>query len=538
MKDVKAGLLPLAVLGLFWVTACILVDPRGDFPVLDDWAYVKTVQTLVAGGGLKFSDWSASNLISQVFWGAGLASLFGATPTVLRVSSLVAGLVAGFAIYRLFRLAKVSRSLALLGALASLFNPLFFILSFSFMTDIPYAAFQFVSMWLLASGIIHRDRIRQGLGWLAGAAALLCRQLGVFIPVGFAAEAALRRPFNLKRVLLALAPIVAFVALQGLYEHWLESTGRMPALYGRQINSIAGGILSEPVKTMVEAAKLPGYCFYYFGLFALPLTLPAVAVWRPMLSERFQAWVIPGIAIISLVVCGLSFALDWNFPMWRDTMNKYNGLGSEDFATRMEPWLMGCFTLLASLGGVLLVAALAAVVVRWSRRAENQFDISIFSAAVGLALLAPVAVIAFRFDRYLIPIIPCVLLALSSLLSEFRPPRAALLAGAAAALVMGLFSVAATHDYMAAKRVQWQVYLQLAEKVGRDRIDGGWVLNGAARFGTVGRIDDLTTWAGSADYLVASHQRPGYVILARYKVERWLPWNRVGKPILLQQRGR
>src|SRR5688572_26577028 len=132
----------LAFIALSWLTAIILVDPRGEFPSVDDWAYLTSVRALVERGEISFSDWNAANLISQLFWGAVFALPFGVSYTSLRISTLVAALLAAFALYRLLREADAPISIALFAALALLFNPIFLSLSFTFMTDVPFVAAQ------------------------------------------------------------------------------------------------------------------------------------------------------------------------------------------------------------------------------------------------------------------------------------------------------------------------------------------------------------------------------------------------------------
>lgn len=527
---------PLALLCILWLAAVIAVDPRGGFAITDDWAYAESVRALLAGEGVKFSDWAAANLISQVFWGAGFAALFGLSPTVLRVSTLVAALIGAVALYRLFRLARVEPGLALIGTLAGVFNPLYFSLAFSFMTDVPYTAMQLAAMWLLAGGMIFRSRLRQGLGWALALAALLCRQIGIFVPVGLAGEAMLRRPLAWRRVLLTLLPILVFALVQWGYQHWLQVTGKAPALYGRQITGIAGGLTENPKATLIEAARLPLFCFYYLGLFALPLTVPCVPAWRAMLPERWRAWAIPVVAVTSLLVFGLSLAMGWVFPMWRDTVNAYNGLGPERMGAPLPVYGDMILTGLAAVGGVLLAAALAGAAESWRRSRGDRFDVPVFAALTGLAVLAPVALIAMRFDRYLIPVLPCVLLALAALLAEHRPGRASLLAGFGVAGVMGLVSIAATHDYLEAKRVHWRVYTELVKTQPPTRVDAGWVTNGAMSFGKVGTTADLMSWVESADHVVGTELRPGYDVISRHPVARWSPWNQDGAPILVMRR--
>lgn len=524
----------IAGLCLMWIFAAAAVNPLGDFPIVDDWAYAVSVKALLAGEGLQFSDWAAANLVSQVAWGAGFAALLGATPTAMRISTLAAALIGALALYRLFRLARVSPGLALVGTATAIFNPLYFTLSFSFMTDVPYTAMQLVAMWLLAAGALHEKRHVQALGWIAGVAALFCRQLGLFIPVGVAAEAAIRRPLRLSRVLAAACALAAFVALQWLFQHWLDVTDKAPALYGRQITGI-GSTLSNPLAAALHALKFGVYCFFYLGLFALPVSLaclPALGRILPV-GWRWRAAVLVTMIAVSAFLVAVATT---PFPMWKDTLNLYSGIGSEATGTPVALWATMVLTALAGLGGALLLAAMATALIIWWRERSDRFDIAVFSGVVGLCLLGPVALIEMRFDRYLIPVIPCLLLALTPALGERRLGGGMVAVTAVAVVAMALVSIGGAHDYLAARRVQWRAYSELLQSAPATHVDGGWVFNGWASFGKVGDPADMEHWFEQADYAVGVYPRPGYNIIRRYPVERWLPWNQNDRPILVIRR--
>ena len=77
------------ILGLFGL-AIVLVNPLGNFPSVDDWAYAHSVELFVTSGILKIHTWTSSNILSQILWDAGFALPFGTSLTVLRFSTLAA----------------------------------------------------------------------------------------------------------------------------------------------------------------------------------------------------------------------------------------------------------------------------------------------------------------------------------------------------------------------------------------------------------------------------------------------------------------
>src|SRR5918999_3848158 len=82
--------LPIVAIGLAYAIPLLIVRPTLDVPLIDDWNYQLSVRHLVEDGELWIAPWTAATLVLQVVWGGIFASVFGVSPTVLRVSTLVA----------------------------------------------------------------------------------------------------------------------------------------------------------------------------------------------------------------------------------------------------------------------------------------------------------------------------------------------------------------------------------------------------------------------------------------------------------------
>src|SRR5260370_17820372 len=136
-----------------WIVVALLIDPRGEFPLNDDWAYAAAVKTLLGGGGIRLSGWTTVNLIAQVLWGALFCLPFGFSFTALRISTLVLGLTGVLALYGLLREGDADHGTALFGALLLAFNPLYLVLSYTFMSDVPFIAFSILSFYFLLRGM-------------------------------------------------------------------------------------------------------------------------------------------------------------------------------------------------------------------------------------------------------------------------------------------------------------------------------------------------------------------------------------------------
>jgi 4-amino-4-deoxy-L-arabinose transferase-like glycosyltransferase len=175
----------IGLLALAWVVAAVAVQPLGDFPLNDDWAYGASVRALVEEGEFRLSDWTATNLFVQVFWGALFCLPFGFSFTALRISTIVLSLLGLVASYALLREARASKATALLGAATIGFSPVYFALSFTFMSDVPFAAVATASSWLLARGLRRDSCAAMLAGLTLAVAALLIRQIGLALFIAF-----------------------------------------------------------------------------------------------------------------------------------------------------------------------------------------------------------------------------------------------------------------------------------------------------------------------------------------------------------------
>ena len=74
----------LVLLILLHLAMVAIVQPRGDFPVNDDWAFAQSAKWLLDEGRLRLSDWVPMYLVPQTLAGAAVASIFGLSFEVLR----------------------------------------------------------------------------------------------------------------------------------------------------------------------------------------------------------------------------------------------------------------------------------------------------------------------------------------------------------------------------------------------------------------------------------------------------------------------
>ena len=92
----------LAIVAVF-AAGWLLVSPRANVPVIDDWVYAWSVEHFLKTGRLEVLDISAFYPIAQILWGALFALVAGFSFTTLRASTVIVAVVGCCAVYLTLR---------------------------------------------------------------------------------------------------------------------------------------------------------------------------------------------------------------------------------------------------------------------------------------------------------------------------------------------------------------------------------------------------------------------------------------------------
>ena len=526
--------------------AClILINPIGDFPLNDDWAYGLPVEALLRDRTLKFTDWQGASLVAQIFWGALFCLPIGFSFTALRISSLTLGVMGILGMGLLLRHLGADRRTATFGAAVLAFNPYYLLLAHSFMTDVPFLALMILSIFLLIQG---SDLGRDGeivAGLILACISILIRQIGLMVLIGFLVAYPLRRGFGKRWLLLAVVPTAVAVVLLRSYESYLRLIGELPGQYTSKFDGIkllATHFLQLRLGALRNPVRISVLLLLYTGLWSLPFSLLTTprALQRLTLSRRRACLLL--VAGVTAGSTALLTLIDWLMPMvGNEWVNIGMGIRNLPGATPglSRPFWIG-MTVLSVAGASLAVLTIALLVgQKWSNRAmtsasQTWFWQTICLLAIGAFNLAPIAFsYSPAWDRYFLVFLP-LLLGLLVALGHDRwtnpDPRAWWLAASLLAVYLG-FGVAATHDYLAWNRARWTAAAQLQERWGvpKEEIDGGFEYNNLVdareslrtrlvhRSG-VYQIDGSTRPYRLAFEPLADHETLGYV-----ECHAWLP---------------
>ena len=478
------------LLGLIWICMIVLANPIGNFPLNDDWAYAHSVQHLLQHGELRFSDWTATNLLGQVAWGALFCLPVGFSFTALRFSTAVLGLVGILGTYGILRELNASRQAATVAALTLAFCPIYFVLSLTFMNDVPFVAFAIASLYLFMRGLRLESAPAIAASFILAGLAILTRQTGLALPIAFACALLTKKGIQPRSLWLSFLIVAIGIGLQFAYQVWLSHAGLLPANFNRQISTILANSRMHLRPMLRDALSISFFCVMYLGFFTAPV-LPFV---NSSLGGKEKFSRTTSVVVTAAVLVLFGAILIWIgrlMPFWRNILDETGvgtaGAGSVSKRPGAPVAFWVAATAIAFAGSVALVRnGLSALATLYNHlrspaaRCHSWQLLLLLSLAI--VCFVPLPLAGFdqfgAYDRYILIFIT---LAIGICATVPRKKTATFLSiifrGAALVLlaIYALFSVAATHDYLAWNRVRWNALQELTReaKVPFDRIQGG-----------------------------------------------------------------
>jgi hypothetical protein len=506
-----------------------LPDPRGAFPVNDDWAYAHSVQWLLDEHRIRLSDWIAMNLLPQTLVGGAVSSMFGVSFTALRHVTQVASLVVVLALWQWFTAVGVARRDAVIATLTVMAVPCWPVLGDSFMTDVygmlfglPAATLFLRALRAPSPGVLVAATLLAALG-------VLQRQVVAVVPAAFLiAWFATQRSFRLPALAVGIAPLAITVSTEIVYHAYLALGPGVPEaqtyIQGRVLTAVLQLVRNENRYAEWVASNIATIASY-LGLFVAPW-----ALWRGTLLRGRQRWGLAGVAVVAAV----ALTAGW-LPPYRDhqlitaagigPQLLYDGWPGTPPTADAAPGLLWRIAAIAAAYGLVALAVVAVSSCRQlvtevrQRHGEPLYLVALIAAYLGPFVLTDYV------DRYLLFVVPF-LLPLFTAAPEAPITGAARVGAAAWIALVFAWGVAATHDYFAWNRARWDA-IHLAEGLGAtaESIDGGFEYNGYYRFEHKPRVTAAgKSWWWIADdrYTVAFSVPRGFAERKRFEVKRWL----------------
>ena len=447
----------------FWfialLSAVAVINPIGEFPLNDDWVYARSVRYLLEHGALKIPDCSVATLLWQTLWGGSWSVILGNSFSALRLSTLALSVLAAVWFGKL-----AGNKSSLLPAVLSpefmlLGNPFFFLLSFTFMTDVPYLSWLLLALWLYVRAFESDVAVDWLLAAVAASLAYLVRQLALPALLSVIVALIWRKKLSLRRLLFGFGPLLLTA---GIHWFWFNHVqhGNWASHY--YVSQGALKYFSTPanfIETGYRVSAIALYAsFFVFPLaLLLPLKKPSVkqAVIAALLT---MALVVPLLAHKGLPPYYCSLLTDGGFGPLTLLGDKYGGpMAYTAFWAAL--WLVSIFSLLT-------------LILNW--RLFTVWPAPLLALCAAFNII-PTFIMPFS-DRYIVGfIVPFmaslyVVIVRQTEIALWRMKMAAL-----ASCMFFIWSFAYTWDYMNWNRAKHEIARQAVEHgLAPDEINNGF----------------------------------------------------------------
>lgn len=518
VSDIKLFLLSVAisVLALAFV-------PSPQFPMSDEWMFARSVNNFFETGVIGCDGCTTSGTL-LVSMGIVLTKLFGFDFSAFRyIIILFASLSVGVS-YLLLKEITKNAKLSFLASFFLLVNPIFFVMSHLFTTDVPFLFFVILSTYLAVKGIKEKDYKYFVLCAISTSAAIFLRQYAAAIPAAILIYFLISDRKSLKKIPVLLS-IFLPIALLGVYTlDQILTTGQ----YYSQ-----GFETRSPFGISRDGLFYFWSTVIYFGFFFMPL---AFVAHRYVKNKIFLGT----LTFLAVTAIGASLLLSSSLPQTesmpylKNTLNK-DGLGAvtipgEEGKNEYFPDSFWFFVTAVSIISASIISTEIISRVRKKKFGAPEFFLIILIAVFLLTIITRGGGL---YDRYIMVFVP--LLAFI-FVDKLKSSKTLVAVSIAVLVVMFSFSFIGNLDYVNWSSVKWNEITKLqSDGVAKENISGGFefcLYNYGMKY-----VDDYWKSLGiynspgvrphdwkfcpSDDYVISFSERPRYFVSDKtYETER------------------
>lgn len=475
----KQKILPFLGFFLIYIICVIIISPTGEFPLCDDWAFYKGVKIFLETNKIVLIQ--AMSLVSQIFWGVLVSKLFGFSFSVLRISVLVLSFIGVSIFYLILRKYKIRRLEAFLFSLLLLFNPFYFNLSYSFMTDVPHLVCLLLAFFLFFKAK-ENSKNKKGylfitLGSLSASVALLIRQPAVMLAIGMCIWFVIfdREDLDFWKVLILCIPYF----VMGVFYFWYIKIHGPTELYKWQQGALKGSIKEIFLCPGIGFKRMFGI-LNYPGLFLCPLFIAFSPYFLKEIKNRVNVIIPLFLAIFSLTIyqirnigCALPLELSNLHNFGLGIVRGLVGEGSSHFS--IDSYLFWSFINFISISGAVFIfySIITSIKNIWKDR-HNPY--LFFAFIIIIAFLLFLVIFPPWYDRYTLMLFPWIILVI---VYKYREIKFNLFIYNILLIPIIAFSMISTYDYLSWNRTKWQAigFLKDIKKIPLREIDGGGEYN-------------------------------------------------------------
>ena len=398
------------------LAAIFLANPFNAIGFDDDWSYSRVALKLVETGTIQYNGWGSPLQLFQTLWAAPWIRILGYSYPVLQAATIPFSLGFVLLIYATGRRMGLAREAAAFCAIGTGTSPLFLPFAATFMTEAYGCFFSMACVYCALRALQAADEIVANR-WLwavciAGLIGGANRRIVWAAPLALIPCVAWERRFE-RRVAINAATSICFLgAAIALVLHWFS-----PPYAGLEIGR-------DPVAWLLEHKTGQAILFIVqMLLLCVMLAIPAVVASLPRIQRRHLARLAVSLPVMALLTL-LGLAAGWPAAPYGNNMITASGIsvGNQDAGGAavivLPTWQLAIMT------GIVNLCAIRTVwlAVRNARRPNRSWLLIFAAFSISyLLLIFPGALLKISFDRYMLPLLPLLFLAIVKLAHPLQP---------------------------------------------------------------------------------------------------------------------
>lgn len=523
--------------------AVLLSFPFAQMGFMDDWSYIRTAYDFARTGHFLYNGWATAMLGWQIVWSAPFLKTFGYTFSVPRLSMLPFAVGCGWLLHAILRRSGISNRNAVFGSLTFCLSPVFVPLAASYMSDVG-ALFVILLCMYLCQRALEAKSDRAAILWLSAAtltnvAGGTERQivwLGALVLVPSTAWLMRKR----RGVIPAAAVLwVASVVAIFFCTHWFY---QQPYSVPEKLFYPPPQDASKPLATLILDRLRYGFVLVKIAflpvvllqalLCLLLIVLPVLIAWlvEARAFSRRAKIVLGAGALATIIVYSIltvrgapeGWFMPWLYHVLRTeaiARKSWDMLGQRPIVLPLP--VQAALSSLVVITGVAFAQWLFAVRRKpvefepagksWTTRWKTLLWLYLPYLIGYVLLLCPRGLRFYIFDRYLLGIMPVILLYLLKLYEE-RLGKTLPALCYVTLVVFALYGIAATHDLFALNRARVIAVNDVRSRgVPESAVQAGFEYDGWSEIDEAGYINEskMTNPPHAYHVNLADLRRPG-----------------------------
>jgi hypothetical protein len=461
LERTKYSYLPIAALILIYILLGFFLFSYENYPIDDDWSYIKAAETFHHTGEMEFTPWTAMSLVAQIWWGTCFTKIFGYSIEVLRLSTLVISLLGLIFIYLLLLELKHNWQTSFLIVLLLLFNPFSFPLNFTFFTDHFFISLLFISTYFYYKAFKDKKDIHLLIASLVASFSVLVRQNGILIPLSvfiylLFSERSLKSIIK-KSLLTLVIPIATLI----IFTYWLNAIHGPTAEYIKQTSKLLEN-LRKPYLFLIKIVWRPFLILEFIGFCLLPLSFSFLPKLKELFNRKYY------FLLLLFCLAGTIFYLLFEhiglYPTVDLWLNGFRFAYISEYGYRDSLSILFFFYRILDFLSVASIIYLIYLTIKYRKSIREKFSFtspSFLILLIGIFQFLFLLTTHYKFSRYYLILIPFFIFAILEITKHIRINKMVFLPFLA---IYALFSFAATQDVMSWNQLKWQVTQQLLDK--------------------------------------------------------------------------